>query len=71
MSEPEAKRVKMSDGTSAPVIGTHNGHFHADYRFRYITGAARIRLRATALPEAGWPFAAGSSPPVTVEVHGG
>lgn len=30
MSEPEAKRVKMSDGTAAPVIGTHNGHFHAD-----------------------------------------
>lgn len=26
MSEPEAKRVKMS----GPVIGTHNGHFHAD-----------------------------------------
>ncbi|KAI7356819.1 metal-dependent protein hydrolase [Hortaea werneckii] len=26
MSEPEAKRVKMS----VPVIGTHNGHFHAD-----------------------------------------
>ncbi len=47
------------------------GRFKARYRFRYITGAARIRLRATALPEAGWPFAAGSSPPVTVEVHGG
>ncbi|MGH2936769.1 MAG: hypothetical protein ACRDPE_01450 [Solirubrobacterales bacterium] len=47
------------------------GRFHVRYRFRYITGAARIRLRATALPEAGWPYAAGSSPPVTVEVHGG
>jgi hypothetical protein len=46
------------------------GRFKARYRFRYITGAARIRLRATALPEAGWPYAAGSSPPVTVEVHG-
>lgn len=30
MSEPSAKRVKMADGTKAPVIGTHNGHFHAD-----------------------------------------
>lgn len=30
MSEPEAKRIKMADGTKAPVIGTHNGHFHAD-----------------------------------------
>jgi hypothetical protein len=46
------------------------GRVHDRYRFRYITGAARIRLRATALPEAGWPYAAGSSPPVTVEVHG-
>jgi uncharacterized UPF0160 family protein len=25
MSQPDAKRVKMS-----PIIGTHNGHFHAD-----------------------------------------
>ncbi len=47
------------------------GRFKARYRFRYVTGAARIRLRATALPEARWPYAAGSSPPVTVEVHGG
>ncbi len=47
------------------------GRFKARYRFRYITGAARIRLRATALPEAGWPYAAGSSPPVTLVVHGG
>jgi hypothetical protein len=46
------------------------GRFRVRYRFRYITGAARIRLRATALPEAGWPYAAGSSAPVTVEVHG-
>jgi hypothetical protein len=46
------------------------GRFKARYRFRYITGAARIRLRATALPEAGWPYAAGSSPPVTLVVHG-
>jgi len=30
MSEPESKRVKMSDGSKVPVIGTHNGHFHAD-----------------------------------------
>jgi hypothetical protein len=46
------------------------GRFKARYRFRYITGSARIRLRATALPEAGWPYAAGSSAPVTLEVHG-
>lgn len=29
-TEPEAKRLKMADGTTAPIIGTHNGHFHAD-----------------------------------------
>jgi hypothetical protein len=46
------------------------GRFKVRYRFRYITGEARIRLRATALPEAGWPYASGSSAPVTVEVHG-
>jgi uncharacterized UPF0160 family protein len=27
MSEPDAKRIKMAN---SPVIGTHNGHFHAD-----------------------------------------
>ncbi len=47
------------------------GCFHARYRFRYVTGSSRIRLRATALPEAGWPFASGSSAPLTVKVHGG
>ncbi|KAF7196312.1 hypothetical protein HII31_02379 [Pseudocercospora fuligena] len=30
MSEPAAKKVKMSNGSAAPVIGTHSGHFHAD-----------------------------------------
>jgi hypothetical protein len=47
------------------------GHFKAHYRFRYVTRTARIRLRATALPEAGWPYATGSSKRVTVEVRGG
>jgi hypothetical protein len=60
------------DWRPALVVRTDpRGRFKARYRFRYITGEARIRLRATALPEAGWPYAAGSSPPVTVEVHGG
>ena len=49
----------------------HDGHFHARYRFRYVSGAARIRLRATALPEERWPYAPGSSAPVAVEVRGG
>jgi hypothetical protein len=47
------------------------GRFDTSYRFRYVTGVARIRLRATAPAEGGWPFARGSSPPVTVTVRGG
>jgi hypothetical protein len=54
-----------------PVLVTrsdHDGRFHARYRFRYITDPTTIRLRATALAEERWPYAPGSSPPVTVEV---
>lgn len=46
------------------------GRFDTSYRFRYVTGLAEIRLRATAPAEGGWPFARGSSAPVTVTVHG-
>ncbi len=45
------------------------GRFETSYRFRYVTGVARIRLRATAPAEGGWPFARGSSPPVTITVR--
>jgi hypothetical protein len=56
-----------------PVLVTrsdHDGRFHAHYRFRYVTGAATIRLRATALSEDGWPYASGASRAVTVRVTG-
>jgi hypothetical protein len=56
-----------------PVLVTrsdHNGVFRAHYRFRYVTGVARIRLRATALTEDGWPYAPGASRPVVVSVRG-
>jgi hypothetical protein len=56
-----------------PVLVTrsdHNGRFRARYRFRYVTGKASIRLRATALAEERWPYVPGSSPPVTVRVRG-
>ena len=56
-----------------PVLVTrsdHGGRFHARYRFRYITGSARIRLRAVALAEERWPYAPGTSRPVLVRVHG-
>lgn len=56
-----------------PVLVTrsdHSGRFRARYRFRYISGTARIRLRAVALAEERWPYAPGASRPVTVEVRG-
>ncbi|HYG95505.1 MAG TPA: hypothetical protein VD741_00225 [Solirubrobacterales bacterium] len=56
-----------------PVLVTrtdHHGRYRAHYRFRYVSGRAAIRLRATALAEERWPYAPGSSPPVTVRVRG-
>ncbi|MBA3866708.1 MAG: hypothetical protein H0X42_10270, partial [Solirubrobacterales bacterium] len=56
-----------------PVLVTrtdHAGRFHAHYRFRYVSSAASIRLRATVLAEERWPYAPGSSSPVTVDVSG-
>jgi len=56
-----------------PVLVTrsdHHGRYRAHYRFRYVTGSAAIRLRATALAEERWPYAPGFSPPVTVRVRG-
>ncbi len=56
-----------------PVLVTHTdflGRFHTRYRFRYVTGSARVRLRAIALAEERWPYAPGASRPVTVRVTG-
>jgi hypothetical protein len=56
-----------------PVLVTrtdHHGRYRAHYRFRYVSGSASIRLRATALAEERWPYAPGFSPPVTVKVRG-
>jgi hypothetical protein len=62
-----------ASGRWRPVLVTrsdHGGHFHARYRFRYVSGPTRIRLRATALSEEAWPFAPGSSLPLAVVVDG-
>jgi hypothetical protein len=48
----------------------HSGRFLARYRFRYVTGVAKIRLRAVALAEERWPYAPGASRSVTVSVTG-
>ncbi len=56
-----------------PVLVTrtdHHGRFRTHYRFRYVSGRAAIRLRATALAEERWPYAPGSSSPLTVRVKG-
>jgi hypothetical protein len=56
-----------------PVLVTrsdHSGRFRAAYRFRYVTGTARVRLRAVALAEERWPYAPGASRPVLVRVSG-
>jgi hypothetical protein len=52
------------------VRSDHGGRFGAHYRFRYVTGVAKIRLRAVALAEERWPYAPGASAPVTVRVTG-
>lgn len=56
-----------------PVLVTrtdHAGLFRAGYRFRYISGTARIRIRATVLPEERWPYAPGTSRPLVLRVTG-
>ncbi|HMC50797.1 MAG TPA: hypothetical protein VKH20_09130, partial [Solirubrobacterales bacterium] len=56
-----------------PVLVTrtdHSGHFSAGYRFRYISGSARIKIRATVLPEERWPYAPGASRPLVLRVTG-
>jgi hypothetical protein len=52
------------------VRSDHAGRFRARYRFRYISGSARIRIRAVALPEERWPYTAGASRPLVVRVTG-
>ena len=65
--------LETATGRWRPVLVTrsdHAGHFRARYRFRYLSGPARIRLRAVALSEERWPYAPGASPPLVVRVNG-
>lgn len=54
----------------AIVRSDRGGRFRAAHRFRYVTGAATIRLRAVALAEERWPYAPGASRPLLVRVSG-
>lgn len=65
--------LEASTGHWRPILvirTDHHGRFRAHYRFRYVSGRASIRLRATALAEERWPYAPGSSLPLTVRVSG-
>lgn len=48
---------------------TRRGLFRYSYRFRTISSAQRIRFRAIALPEAGWPYLPSTSGPRSVIVY--
>jgi hypothetical protein len=52
------------------VRSNHRGRFHARYRFHYVSGTARIRLRAIVLAEERWPYAPGASRLLIVRVSG-
>lgn len=52
------------------VRSDQSGRFRAQYRFRYVSGSARVRLRAVALAEERWPYAPGASRPTIVRVAG-
>ena len=65
--------LERASGRWRPVLMTRarrDGRFRARYRFRYVNGVARIRLRALVPPERGWPYAGGASAPVLVVVRG-
>jgi hypothetical protein len=65
--------LEAATGLWRPVLVTrsdHGGHFRARYRFRYVSGSARIRLRAVALSEERWPYVPGASRPRSIRVSG-
>ena len=56
-----------------PVLVTRTdrfGRYRASYRFRYISGLAKIRLRASLLPSQDFPYLPANSRPVSVRVRG-
>jgi hypothetical protein len=65
--------LEEATGLWRPVLVTrsdHSGHFRARYRFRYVTGTARIRLRAVSISEERWPYVPGASRSLAVRVSG-
>ena len=64
---------ESTSGAWRPVLVTRTdgfGRYRASYRFRYITGFARIRLRATLLPSQSFPYLPANSPVRDARVTG-
>ncbi|MFN8161788.1 MAG: hypothetical protein U0R52_12180 [Solirubrobacterales bacterium] len=65
--------LESSSGSWRSVLLTRTrpgGGYRATYRFRYVTGLARIRMRALLPTERGWPYARTASRPRTLTVRG-
>jgi hypothetical protein len=65
--------LERDSGQWRPVLVTRTdrlGRYRVSYRFRYITGVARIQLRATLLPSQGFPYLPADSPVRSVRVQG-
>lgn len=65
--------LERASGRWRPVLVTRTdrrGRYRAGYRFRYITEAARISLRAVLLPSAGFPYTRAVSKSRLVRVRG-
>lgn len=65
--------LERASGLWRPVLVARTdrrGRYRATYRFRYITGTARIRLRAVLLPSPGFPYARATSKASVVRVTG-
>lgn len=64
---------EKSSSTWRPMLVTRTdawGRYRASYRFRYITGTARIRMRATLLPSQAFPYLPANSPVAHLRVRG-
>ncbi|MCO5314744.1 MAG: hypothetical protein M9938_01050 [Solirubrobacterales bacterium] len=65
--------LERASGTWRPVLVARtdrHGIYRAGYRFRYIEGVAKIRLRAVLLPSPWFPYDQTISRPVVVRVKG-
>ncbi|HNH85512.1 MAG TPA: hypothetical protein PLE93_00290, partial [Solirubrobacterales bacterium] len=64
------ERGRRSKWRPVEVLRTNRrGLFRYRYRFRTITSAQRILFRASALPEAGWPYLPSTTKPKSVIVY--